>query len=117
MDTITFPEINAAEIILTLTEETVMDGDWENHFMVISFGDVIVYRMQVIFEYFEEFLEIGEQLKIVYGSKLSDIKLEVNGFLLYGDSVRAFFYVESFIKSIQGNRDYSILNSSEPKNK
>jgi hypothetical protein len=104
MDTITFPEINATEIILTLSEETVMDGDWENHFMVISFGDVMVYRTQVVFEYFEEFLEIGEQMKAFYGNKLTDVKLEVNGYLLYGDSVRAFFYVEQFIRTVKGNR-------------
>lgn len=112
-----FPEIDSNNIILFLSEEIKTNNNWEEKFMVISFNEKIIFREEITFEYFERFIEVGNLLKEKYNNKIVDFKLNVNGYLLYGDSLNAFFHVESFIKSIQGKRDSSISNSSEPKNK
>jgi hypothetical protein len=100
-----------------LSEEIKTNNNWEEKFMVISFNEKIIFREEITFEYFERFIEVGNLLKEKYHNKIIDFKLNVNGYLLYGDSLSAFFHVESFIKSILGNRDGNISSPSEPNNK
>ena len=112
MQKIQFPEIVSDTIVFTLTEETIIDGSWNNYFMVISFGQIIVYKEQITFEYFERFIEVGEALKDKYQDKIFDFILNVNGYLLYGDSFKAFIYVEKFIKSIKGRQAKNSTNQN-----
>lgn len=98
------PDIECNDLVFVLTEEIEVIRKLESNFMVISYNQEEIFREEISFEYFERFIEVGNLLKEKYHNQIVDFKLEVNGYLLYGDSVKAFFYVEQFLRTVKGNR-------------
>ncbi|MBK6274346.1 MAG: hypothetical protein IPF58_06405 [Saprospirales bacterium] len=98
------PDIECNDLVFVLTEEIEVIRKLESNFMVISYNQEEIFREEISFEYFERFIEVANLLKEKYHNQIVDFKLEVNGYLLYGDSVKAFFDVEQFLRTVKGNR-------------
>ena len=98
------PDIDAADIIISLREEGPKTKGSGCKFIVLYYGETEIWRELNSFEFYREYLSIGKILKTKYGDRLSDFEVEYT-WALGGDSMSAFKKVRAFRKSLSGKDD------------
>ena len=99
------PEIDSEHIVISLREEGYGEGEtyYANSTIVLYWGEQELWRRPGGFEYYTDYISMGEILKIKYGERLVDFEAEYTA-NLGGDYGRAFDIVREFRESLRGSR-------------
>lgn len=79
-------------------------------YIVVSYMGKDIWRELVLYEYYEQFINLGKKFKEKYGDKMIDFVPDVGDYYIYGDHYESIGLVKNFRKEIKNHFDYTISN-------